>query len=209
MVKYMEVDLSKQNNLKLKTYKKNLKFIENFEAIDTYSGSFQEIDQIEKEVEDQPDVTYDQKDSEDSEQSCSVSKTVSKKSKNIEGFLNADNKDAANAVKGLVQAAQGIQGVAKGLSGAIGGVISTTMETLSKPEFQEQVKKQVDVYTSLGVDSVARAIANPDHQHKVEQYIVKPFWDLYVIPFIDMYVIFLILYYVIFMITMIWISKSS
>ena len=191
----------------LKTYKKNLKFIENFEGLDSFTDTYKTVDLVEEDVKEAVDVDDDDS---NSEQSCSIPKEVKKNQVRIqENFQSGDNKDAANAIKGLMQAAQGFQGVAKGLTGSIKGVISNTMETLSSPEFQEQAKKQIDTYTGIALDSVTRSIANPSHQHKVDEYIIKPFWDLYVIPFIDMYVVFLILYYIIFILTMIWIRKST
>ena len=205
----MEItDIPIENSDKeLKTYKKNLKFIENFEGLDSFTDSYKTVDLVEEDVKEAIDDDID--DNSNSEQSCSIVKEVKKNQVKIqENFEQGDSREAGKAVAGLKQAAEGIGQVSGQVKGAMQGVLQSAFSTLSKPEFQEQAKKQIDTYTGLVVDSITRTIANPSHQHKVDEYIIKPFWDLYVIPFIDMYVVFLILYYIIFILTMIWIRKS-
>ena len=56
-------------------------------------------------------------------------------------------------------------------------------------------------------DTLIKVLSDPNSQHRVDEYIVKPVWDMYVIPFIDLYVIFMILYFVIFVLVTIWIVR--
>lgn len=184
----------------LKTYKKNLKFIEKFEGIDNISNLYEKVDSTKNE----------ENNNLDSEESCLPSVPIIKsKEKVIENFESSDNKEAGEAIQGLKTAAVGASNIANQMKSKMVSVIGTAIETLQKPEFKEKVKEQVDSYTGIVVDSVSRTLADPSHQHKVEEYIVKPFWDLYIIPFIDMYVIFLILYYIVFIVTMVWVRKNT
>lgn len=199
-------DIANNKMKNLKTYKKNLKFIEKFDGIDNVSNLYQKVESNEN-IEN--NNLY-------SEDSCLPSIPIIK-SKNeekeveeiVENFQVSDNKDAGKAVEGLKTAAVGASNIANQMKSKMASVIGTAIETLQKPEFKEKVKEQVDSYAGIVVDSVSRTLADPSHQHKVDEYIVKPFWDLYIIPFIDMYVIFLILYYIIFIVTMIWVRKNT
>lgn len=164
----------------LKTYKKNIKFIEKFDAFDSDSDF------------------------------CLLSPELKKNSNNvIENFQLSDNKFASKTIDGLNVVAKGADEIAGKMKNSMSGIIGSAIENLQKPEFKDKVKNIVDDYSGIIVDSISRTLADPSHQHKVDEYIVKPFWDLYIIPFIDMYVIFLIMYYVIFMTTMIWIRKNT
>ncbi len=184
----------------LKTYKKNLKFIEKFEGIDNISNLYQEVE-----------CTKNHENNNlESDESCLPSVPVIKSREEVvENFEVSDNKEVGKTVEGLKTAAVGASNIANQMKSTMVSVIGTAIETLQKPEFKEKVKEQVDSYSGIVVDSVSRTLADPSHQHKVDEYIVKPFWELYVIPFIDMYVIFLILYYIIFIVTMIWVRKNT
>lgn len=56
-------------------------------------------------------------------------------------------------------------------------------------------------------DSIIRSLSDPSHQHRVDEYIIKPIWDLYIIPFVDIYVVFLIFYYIMTVITVIYLTR--
>jgi len=86
-------------------------------------------------------------------------------------------------------------------------VVEATLETINKNEFKARVQKTSEDYMIMIRDTLIKVLSDPNSQHRVDEYIVKPVWDMYVIPFIDLYVIFMILYFVIFVLVTIWIVR--
>jgi hypothetical protein len=190
-------------NEHLKTYKKiQLEFLE---GIDNISNNYQSVefdDETEpKKTESSENNLYDL---------CLSPPEPNKKSNDvIENFLISDNKLAKTTIKDLVSVANNANIIAGKMKNSMDGIVGTAIENLKKPEIKVNIKNIVDDYSEIIIDSISRTLADPSRQHKVDKYIVKPFWDLYIIPFIDMYVVFLIMYYVIFMLTMVWIRKNT
>lgn len=140
-----------------------------------------------------------------------VMKIEEKKEPLVENFFGGGKKNPKQAAKQVVntmkqiakQAAPMVQTAIKESK----AVVEATLETINKKEFKAKVQKTSEDYLIMMRDTLIKVLSDPNSQHKVDEYIVKPVWDLYVIPFIDLYVIFMILYFVIFVLVTIWIVR--
>lgn len=204
-----------------KTLKNNsILEVESFEAIDAFSDNYENIENAEESNHIEQSINQDDSNNEvvsqSNEEIPSQLKQPSCKPRKIENFINTEESLIENfevtdtkKVAALSNAIGTVTESIKPLSKEVIVQGKAIVAAANSPEMKEAVGKTIEDYFTIARDSITKVFADPDHQHRIDEYVVKPIWDLYVIPFIDMYVIFLILYYIIFIITVIWLLRSK
>lgn len=215
MPKYMDLKYVSDSLLgkDLKTLSKNKKIdkLETFEALDNMTNKYESVEDLKyNEVKDVKETTKQSSEEESEEEILAIESHSDLEGKVIENF---QSNDAGAAATSIIAAAGKLgDGLKPLVTEAIKNskeLVAKGVEELNSAEIKSSIKATTDSYVDLLRDSLTRSLADPDHQHRVDEYIIKPIWDLYLIPFIDMYVVFLILYYIIFVITIIWVIQSK
>ncbi len=123
------------------------------------------------------------------------------------GRRRSPKKSAQQIVSTVGQIAKQAAPIVKAAIKDSKAVVQATLDTINRDEFKSKVQKTTENYMIMARDTLIKVLSDPNSQHRVDEYIVKPLWDMYLIPFIDLYVLFMILYFVVFILVTIWIVR--